>query len=93
MKTLVLILTFAALMFSSAVAEAGIVEGVVRPGEAPLEPPPVVDVDRPCSDGWCARLLALDNPTMEHLGWWPSAQTMPARVVARQARLGAAVRL
>ena len=46
MKTLVLVLTFAALLFSSTAAEAGIVEGVVRPGEVPLEPPPVVDVDR-----------------------------------------------
>jgi hypothetical protein len=46
MKTLVLVLTFAALMFSSIVAEAGIVDGVVCPGAVPLEPPPVVDVDR-----------------------------------------------
>jgi hypothetical protein len=46
MKTLVLVLTFTALLFSSIVAEAGIVEGVVRPGALPLEPPPVVDVDR-----------------------------------------------
>lgn len=47
MKTLVLVLTFAALLFSSIAAEAGIVDGVVCPGEIPLEPPPVVDVDRP----------------------------------------------
>ena len=52
MKTLVLILTFAALMFSSAVAEAGIVEGVVSPGAIPLEPPPVVEVDRALTHVW-----------------------------------------
>ncbi len=46
MKTLVLVLTFTALLFSSSVAEAGIVEGVVCPGAIPLEPPPVVEVDR-----------------------------------------------
>jgi hypothetical protein len=46
MKILVLVLTFAALSFSSIVAEAGIVEGVVSPGALPLEPPPVVDVER-----------------------------------------------
>ena len=46
MKALVLVLTFTALLFSSIVAEAGIVEGVVCPGALPLEPPPVVDVDR-----------------------------------------------
>lgn len=46
MKTLVLILALAALLFSSIVAEAEIVEGVVRPGEAPFKPPPVIDVDR-----------------------------------------------
>jgi hypothetical protein len=46
MKTLIVALTFAAMLLSSVGASAGIVEGVVSPGEAPFEPPPPVDIDR-----------------------------------------------
>jgi hypothetical protein len=46
MKTLVLVLLSVSLLIPS-IAQTAIVEGVDRPGEVPLKPPPPIEVDRP----------------------------------------------
>jgi hypothetical protein len=46
MRASILALAFAVLLLSAVGAVAGIVEGVVSPGEVPVDPPPPVDIDR-----------------------------------------------